>query len=98
MTDYTVTTFTADGRMAADAGPKGQRADTMTAYIITADAAITPRYCIATDYTRANGSKSWGVFDTHAKKFIEGGFFSKVAARAAASAHNDVVVAAEAVR
>lgn len=46
------------------------------------------RFCIAKDGTRAGGQPSWGVFDDEAKKFVEGGFFSKNAAIEAAATWN----------
>lgn len=42
------------------------------------------RYVFAKQYRRAGGGWSWGVFDNDAKQFVEGGFFSKGAAREAA--------------
>lgn len=46
------------------------------------------RYCFAKQYRRSNGGYAWGVFDNETKTFVEGGFFSKAAAREAAARWN----------
>jgi len=46
------------------------------------------RYVFAKQHRRASGSYAWGVFDDVEKKFVEGGFFTKEAARTAAATWN----------
>lgn len=47
------------------------------------------RYVFAKQHRRAGGGWSWGVFDNETKQFVEGGFFSKAAARFAAVGWNE---------
>ncbi len=49
---------------------------------------VADRFCVAKDFVRASGHQSWGVFDDIEKKFVEGGFFKKLAAQSWAAKLN----------
>jgi hypothetical protein len=55
---------------------------------MTAKFDLNSRFLFAKDYRRANGQWSWGVYDNVTRKFVEGGFFSKDAARESAARWN----------